>query len=93
YSHGSSMLGTLQQVAAALGTALVVTVMASRTTALEAAGTDPLTAQLDGMRLAFVVSAALSLIVIVTAVLLPNRSGTHGEPDGTEKADPELVEV
>ena len=27
YSHGSSMLGTLQQVAAAFGTALVVTLM------------------------------------------------------------------
>lgn len=93
YSHGSSMLGTLQQVAAALGTALVVTVMASRTTALEAAGTDALTAQLDGMRLAFVVSAALSVIVIVTAVLLPNRADAHGETDETEKPDPELVEV
>ncbi|WP_058853686.1 MDR family MFS transporter [Nocardia jinanensis] len=93
YSHGSSMLGTLQQVAAALGTALVVTVMASRTTALQAAGTDALTAQLDGMRLAFVVSAALAVIVIVTAVLLPNRSSAHVETDGTEKPDPELVEV
>ena len=30
YPHGSSILGTLQQVAAALGTALVVTVMSAR---------------------------------------------------------------
>lgn len=34
YSHGSAMLGTLQQVAAAAGTALVITVMASRAGAL-----------------------------------------------------------
>ena len=30
YSHGSSLLGTIQQVAGAMGTALVVTIMTSR---------------------------------------------------------------
>ncbi|MGA6206183.1 MDR family MFS transporter [Nocardia testacea] len=93
YSHGSSMLGTLQQVAAALGTALVVTVMASRTSALQATGIDTLTAQLDGMRLAFVVSAALSLVVIVTAILLPNRSGAPGGSGDSEHREPELAKV
>lgn len=93
YSHGSSMLGTLQQVAAALGTALVVTVMASRSSALVAAGTDAVAAQLDGMQLAFVVSAGLSLIVIVTAVLLPNRSGAPGETEKAGRSDPALAEV
>ena len=34
YSHGSSLLGTVQQVAGAMGTALVVTVMSSRATSL-----------------------------------------------------------
>ncbi|MFE6860230.1 MDR family MFS transporter [Nocardia sp. NPDC057668] len=87
YSHGSSMLGTLQQVAAALGTALVVTVMSARSTSLIEDGADPVSAQLDGMRLAFGVSAALSLLVIVAAVLLPNRSADphgHGGPDGPD---------
>lgn len=93
YSHGSSMLGTLQQVAAALGTALVVTVMATRSSALEAAGTDAVTAQLDGMRLAFLVSAGLALIVIVTAVLLPNRSSAPGEAEEAGRTDSELVEA
>ncbi|MGW5109276.1 MDR family MFS transporter [Nocardia sp. NPDC004123] len=74
YSHGSSMLGTLQQVAAAFGTALVVTVMTSRATHLTDGGANPLDAHLSGMRLAFAVSAALALIVIVMAVLLPNRA-------------------
>ncbi|WP_019931317.1 MDR family MFS transporter [Nocardia sp. BMG111209] len=81
YSHGSSMLGTLQQVAAAFGTALVVTIMTARSTTLTNHGTDPLIAHLDGMRLAFAVSAALSLIVIVMAILLPNRSTS---PDDSE---------
>ncbi|GAB3209609.1 MDR family MFS transporter [Nocardia tengchongensis] len=96
YSHGSSMLGTLQQVAAAFGTALVVTVMTSRATHLVDAGENPLNAHLDGMRLAFLVSAALAVIVIVMAVLLPNRSDApaHGEsvPDTLDELDaPELV--
>ena len=38
YSHGSSLLGTLQQVAAAVGTAVVVTVMSWRAGAQSALG-------------------------------------------------------
>lgn len=76
YSHGSSMLATLQQVAAAFGTALVVTVMAARTTSLVSHGTDPVHAGLNGMQVAFGVSAALSVLVIVAAILLPNRAPT-----------------
>ncbi|MFE6919780.1 MDR family MFS transporter [Nocardia sp. NPDC057663] len=95
YSHGSSMLGTLQQVAAAFGTALVVTVMSARSTSLIADGTDPTTATLEGMRLAFLVSAGLALIVIAMAVLLPNRSdnphGAHAPEQSGEPESPELV--
>ncbi|GAA5050772.1 MDR family MFS transporter [Nocardia callitridis] len=86
YSHGSSMLGTLQQVAAALGTALVVTVMSTRSSALIADGVDRVTASLDGMRWAFGVSAGLSVIVIVTAVSLPNRAPkTEDSDDDADK--------
>src|SRR5690606_16926755 len=92
YSHGSSLLGTLQQVAAALGTALVVTVMASRAGALENTGVDAVSAQLSGMQWAFGVSTALALVVIVTAVLLPNRSSAPEEV-GADKAEGDLVEV
>ncbi|WP_040776019.1 MDR family MFS transporter [Nocardia pneumoniae] len=91
YSHGSSMLGTLQQVAAAFGTALVVTVMSARSTTLVAEGADLVAATLDGMRLAFLISAALALIVIVMAVLLPSRTGTPHAAEGTEPTTPELV--
>ncbi|MFI9633609.1 MDR family MFS transporter [Nocardia sp. NPDC051929] len=97
YSHGSSMLGTLQQVAAAFGTALVVTVMSARATSLAAEGSDLVAAHLDGMRLAFLVSAALALIVIVMAVLLPNRAAAHEEAapvesvEGSETTAPELT--
>lgn len=92
YSHGSSMLGTLQQVAAALGTALVVTVMATRAGSLEDSGVDAVAAQLSGMQWAFAVSAALAVIVIVMAVLLPNRSSAPDAAGDTQVKD-ELVEV
>ncbi|MFI9503108.1 MDR family MFS transporter [Nocardia sp. NPDC052566] len=91
YSHGSSMLGTLQQVAAAFGTALVVTVMSARSSDLVAKGTDAITAHLDGMRLAFLVSAVLAIVVIVMAVLLPGRAADHQEVDESDAAAPELV--
>ncbi|MCU1647208.1 MAG: transporter [Nocardia sp.] len=86
YSHGSSMLGTLQQVAAAFGTALVITVMTTRATSLVNSGTEPITAHLDGMRLAFAVSAVLSLVVIVMAILLPSRSAAPLHADEPEPA-------
>jgi DHA2 family lincomycin resistance protein-like MFS transporter len=74
YSHGSSMLGTLQQVAAAFGTALVVTVMSARTSHLVADGVAAVPAQVSGMKLAFVVAAALALVTVVVAAKLPNRT-------------------
>ncbi|MGK8509086.1 MDR family MFS transporter [Nocardia asiatica] len=95
YSHGSSMLGTLQQVAAAFGTALVVTVMSARATTLSAEGADIVSATLDGMRLAFLVSAVLALIVIVMAVLLPSRAAAPEAPEAVDEPEtttaPELV--
>jgi DHA2 family lincomycin resistance protein-like MFS transporter len=73
YSHGSSMLGTLQQVAAAFGTALVVTLMTARTSSLLEAGAGRIEATLGGLRLAFLVGAALSVLVAVLALTLPGR--------------------
>jgi DHA2 family lincomycin resistance protein-like MFS transporter len=82
YSHGSSMLGTLQQVAAAFGTALVVTVMSARTHHLVGEGVAAVPAQVSGMRLAFGVAAALALLTIVVAVKLPNRVADAGGSAG-----------
>ncbi len=82
YSHGSSILSTLQQVAAAFGTALVITVMSARADALRSAGTTEVLANLGGMRLAFVIGAVLSLAVVITAVLLPARADAGAEFQG-----------
>ncbi|MEU4835642.1 MDR family MFS transporter [Streptosporangium sp. NPDC023615] len=92
YSHASSILSTLQQVAAAIGTALVVTVMSARAAALESAGVTKVLADLDGMRLAFIIGAALSVIVVVTALLLPARADGAHESEETGEAD-EIDEI
>jgi DHA2 family lincomycin resistance protein-like MFS transporter len=73
YSHGSSILGTLQQVAAAFGTALVVTVMTARANSLADGGSGPADALLGGMQWAFAVGAVISVLIIVFALLLPGR--------------------
>ncbi|MFI7708282.1 MDR family MFS transporter [Nonomuraea sp. NPDC049480] len=84
YSHGSSILSTLQQVAAAFGTALVITVMSARADVLRSAGVTEQLANLEGMRLAFIIGAVLSVVVVVTALLLPARADSAAE---LEEAD------
>ncbi|MFJ2028228.1 MDR family MFS transporter [Streptosporangium sp. NPDC087985] len=83
YSHASSILSTLQQVSAAIGTALVITVMSARADALRSAGATEALANLDGMRLAFIIGAVLSVAVVVTALLLPARADSASEIEGT----------
>ncbi|WP_245674780.1 MDR family MFS transporter [Herbidospora cretacea] len=79
YSHASSILSTLQQVAGAIGTALVITVMSSRAETLRAEGATASVALLEGMRLSFMVGAGLAVAVIITALLLPSRAAEHGD--------------
>jgi DHA2 family lincomycin resistance protein-like MFS transporter len=81
YPHGSSILGTLQQVAAALGTALVVTVMSARAGQLVADGATAASAQLSGMKLAFVVVTVLAVATIVVAAMLPSRTAAAPTPE------------
>jgi DHA2 family lincomycin resistance protein-like MFS transporter len=82
YAHGSSILGTLQQVAAAFGTALVITVMSARADSLQAQGVAAAAANLDGMRLGFIIGVVLSVAVVVTALLLPARAHSSAEHAG-----------
>ncbi|WP_066360395.1 MDR family MFS transporter [Herbidospora mongoliensis] len=79
YSHASSILGTLQQVAGAIGTALVITVMSARAESSRASGVTEQLALLDGMRVAFIVSAGMSIAVIIAALILPARADNHGD--------------
>ncbi|MFD1213719.1 DHA2 family efflux MFS transporter permease subunit [Arthrobacter sp. GCM10027362] len=67
YSHGSAIVGTVQQVAGAAGTALFVTVMSAQSAALAAAGQAGTAAVAGGVRAAFLTGAVLSLLAIVGA--------------------------
>jgi DHA2 family lincomycin resistance protein-like MFS transporter len=87
YSHGSSILGTLQQVAAAFGTALVITVMSARADSLKTEGVAAVAANLDGMRLAFIIGVVLSVAVIITALLLPARADSSADNVGQGSPD------
>ncbi|MBE1461791.1 MDR family MFS transporter [Kibdelosporangium phytohabitans] len=81
YSHGSSMLGSLQQLAGAFGTALTVTVLSTRSTQLVSEGATVEAAQLGGMRVAFGVMVAFAVVTLVLTFMLPNRAETsEGSP-------------
>jgi DHA2 family lincomycin resistance protein-like MFS transporter len=83
YAHGSALLGTVQQVAAAAGTALVITIMATRAATLELGGTAELPALAGGVQLAVAAAAVLALVVLGLALLLPRAvpaRDSHGIP-------------
>jgi DHA2 family lincomycin resistance protein-like MFS transporter len=83
YSHGSSLLGTLQQVAGAIGTAVLVVVLQNRRDDLTAGGSSLPEAFVGGLQWAFVVGAAIGVVVIVLSLLLPSRVETpEGAPVG-----------
>ena len=95
YSHGSSLLGTTQQVAGAMGTALVVMIMTTRASSQVQDGVAPVAAQLDGMRWAFAVSAALCVVVLGLVTLLPARltPTTPTTPEEAPDLDAELDDL
>jgi MFS transporter, DHA2 family, lincomycin resistance protein len=72
YSHGSAIFGTLQQVAGAAGAALLVAVMASRTTTLSQTGVQEVVALNGGIETAFGVAALISVATLVLAFFIRN---------------------
>jgi DHA2 family lincomycin resistance protein-like MFS transporter len=86
YSHASSLLGALQQVAGAVGSAISLTILASFTAGI--IPTDPgfKPALIDGLDRAFTVSAGLSVLVLALAVVLPGRLAAPKQ-DTSETSD------
>lgn len=64
YPYGSAMLGTVQQVAAAAGTALSIAVLSGRQQELLDGGADQLEALDGGVRAALVVGVVLAVLVV-----------------------------
>jgi DHA2 family lincomycin resistance protein-like MFS transporter len=80
YSHGSAVLGSIQQVAGAAGVALFVAIMTAQSAALAVAGEVPAEALAGGIRMAFIVGAVISLIPVVMSFFVkrpPQQSWGH----------------
>lgn len=78
YQHGSAIFSTLQQVAAAGGTALYITVMSVAAVVGVGRGEDPVTAQMTGMHNALIWGAVIMLIPVVGSIFFrPQRPDNH----------------
>lgn len=73
YSHGSSLLATLQQVAGALGTAVSITIMSLRTVYLESTGVPSADAAAEGLTWGFAAAAVTAIIGFVLVFRVPSR--------------------
>lgn len=101
YPSGSAMLGTVQQVAAAAGTALSIAVLSWRQTVLAAGGAGPVQALDGGVRAALVVGVVLAVVVVVLATLvrggpgqgLPGGAGPAGAEDARDEEAPTTEEL
>ncbi|RAG63827.1 MFS transporter, partial [Burkholderia multivorans] len=72
YSHGSATVGAIQQVAGAIGTALFITVLSIGTVQAAGSGAASVAAQADGVSVAFLAGAVLSLIAVVGSWFVRN---------------------
>lgn len=70
YSHGSAVVGTVQQLAGGAGTALFITLMTSTAAARAAEGASTVAATGAGVRAAFLVGAVLSLVAVAVSLLV-----------------------
>ena len=83
YSHGSATLMTLQQVAGAAGTALLIAIMTIRSASLASTGVDKLHAELGGIHASFLVGAFAAAVAFVLSAFItkamPAQAGdAHG---------------
>ncbi|WP_234327860.1 DHA2 family efflux MFS transporter permease subunit [Streptomyces sp. NRRL F-2664] len=92
YPHGSAILGSLQQVAAAAGTALVISIMSGQAATAAADGAEPAGALATGIQWGFGVGAALGVLAVLVALLIRTPPVPHQpaapqaqDEDGTTK--------
>jgi DHA2 family lincomycin resistance protein-like MFS transporter len=79
YSHGSAIVGTVQQLAGAAGTALFVTVMTSQAANLVTHGASDVQATAAGIRAAFLCGAIISVFAIVAAFFIRKEAHVQTE--------------
>lgn len=90
YGHGSAIMNTLQQLAGAAGTAVLIAAMTIGTSTVAASGNAGNIALVDGVRVAFTVGGILGLVAIACAPMVrPLKTGT----DHSTKGLPAAAEV
>ncbi len=79
YSHGSAVLGSIQQVGGAAGVALLVALMAAKTAATAAAGASPVDALAAGIRAAYIGGAIIATLGLACVFLVrkPEAPALH----------------
>ncbi|MDE0572802.1 DHA2 family efflux MFS transporter permease subunit [Demequina sp. B12] len=78
YSHGSAIVSTIQQVAAAAGTALFVASMTAVMVSQEAAGASETAAHAEGITTAFLIGAIIATCGIGLATLIRKPESADG---------------
>jgi len=88
YSHGSAMVGTIQQLAGAFGTALFVTVMSSVAASQLSTGATGVAATSAGIQAAFFCGAVISLFAIPAAFFIRRTPAVEGADAGAPAGVP-----
>ncbi|PPF61866.1 MFS transporter [Clavibacter michiganensis] len=81
YSHGSAVVGTVQQLAGAAGTALFVSVMSAQAIALSSGGTPSAVDTAGGIHAAIMYGAFISLAAIVISFFVKAPAQSEGAHD------------
>lgn len=80
YSHGSAIVGTIQQVAGAAGTALLVTILSSQQIRASALAPATVASTAQGVHYAFLTAAIISLLAIPAAFFVRPPALAPGTP-------------
>ena len=92
YAHGSAIMNTLQQLAGAAGTALLVAAMTIGAAAAATGGAGAAQAQADGTQSAFILGGVLGLIAVVGAPFVKRlRDDAASQVAESEVIDREVV--
>jgi DHA2 family lincomycin resistance protein-like MFS transporter len=78
YSHGSALLGSIQQVGGAAGVALFVALMSAHSATLAAGGTPEVEALAGGIRLAFIIGAVIAILPLIASFFVKRAAAPEG---------------
>nr|AGU09716.1 Major Facilitator Superfamily [uncultured organism] len=88
YSHGSAIVGTLQQVAGAAGTALFITLMSVGVASAAQNGESPIQATVAGVHTAFLTGACIASAGVLLTFLVRKPAIDPTQSSRTERISP-----